>query len=90
MGLPYEERGITVDEVAKAHADGTLEEAFGIGTAAIIAPIACIGYRGEDMSIATGAEKRSGEEVVHEVDGDTEGQGRGSVRVVDEGVVGDA
>ena len=32
-----------------------LQEAFGIGTAAIIAPIACIGYRGKDMEIATGS-----------------------------------
>ena len=28
-------------------------EAFGIGTAAIIAPIACIGYQGKDYEIPT-------------------------------------
>ena len=55
MGLPHEERAISVAEVAAAHAAGTLQEAFGIGTAAIIAPIACIGYRGDDMQIPTGA-----------------------------------
>jgi branched-chain amino acid aminotransferase len=50
-----EERPISVEEVVAAHADMTLEEAFGIGTAAIIAPIASIGYRGRDYEIATGS-----------------------------------
>ncbi|MGB8325189.1 MAG: branched-chain amino acid aminotransferase, partial [Candidatus Acidiferrum sp.] len=52
---PVEERPISVDEVVAAHASGRLQEAFGIGTAAIIAPIAAIGYRGKDMEIATSA-----------------------------------
>ena len=50
-----EERPVSVEEVLAAHADMTLQEAFGIGTAAIIAPIACIGYRGRDYEIATGS-----------------------------------
>jgi branched-chain amino acid aminotransferase len=55
MEFPVEERALAVEEVAAAHAAGTLQEAFGIGTAAIIAPIACIGYRGNDLAIPTGA-----------------------------------
>src|ERR1700676_2585528 len=55
LKIPLEERPISVDEVVAAHAAMKLQEAFGIGTAAIIAPIACIGYRGKDMEIATGA-----------------------------------
>lgn len=55
MGFPVEERAITVEEVSAAYAAGTLQEAFGIGTAAIIAPIACIGYQGKDFAIPTGA-----------------------------------
>jgi branched-chain amino acid aminotransferase len=55
MKIPCEERAITVDEVFAAHAAGTLQEAFGIGTAAIIAPIAAIGYRDKVAEIATGA-----------------------------------
>jgi branched-chain amino acid aminotransferase len=51
---PVEERPISVDEVVAAHTNGKLQEAFGIGTAAIIAPIAAIGYRGKDMEITTG------------------------------------
>jgi len=50
-----EERSISVDEVLAAHAAGTLQEAFGIGTAAVIAPIATIGYRGKDYEIPTGS-----------------------------------
>jgi branched-chain amino acid aminotransferase len=55
MNVKLEERPISVDEVAAAHSNTTLHEAFGIGTAAIIAPIACIGYRGKDMEIPTNA-----------------------------------
>jgi branched-chain amino acid aminotransferase len=52
-GAKLEERPISIDEVLAAHAAGTLREAFGIGTAAIIAPIACIGYQGKDYEIPT-------------------------------------
>jgi branched-chain amino acid aminotransferase len=55
MKIPCEERPIAVDEILGAHAAGTLEEAFGIGTAAVIAPIACIGYRHKDLNIPTSA-----------------------------------
>jgi branched-chain amino acid aminotransferase len=56
MKIPCEERAITVDEVFAAYAAGTLQEAFGIGTAAVIAPIAAIGYRDTEAQIATGAD----------------------------------
>ncbi len=54
MKIPCEERPITVDEVFAADSAGTLQEAFGIGTAAVIAPIAAIGYRGKEAQIETG------------------------------------
>jgi branched-chain amino acid aminotransferase len=53
MKIPCQERAITVDEVFAAHSAGTLHEAFGIGTAAVIAPIAAIGYRGKEVQIET-------------------------------------
>lgn len=46
-GLPVEERRISVEEVIQAIREGRLSDAFGAGTAATIAPIAKIGYRGE-------------------------------------------
>jgi len=49
MGIPAEERQISIDEVVSAHAAGKLTEAFGAGTAAIVAPIARIRYREHDL-----------------------------------------
>jgi branched-chain amino acid aminotransferase len=46
-GMPVEERRISVEEVVQAIREGRLSDAFGAGTAATIAPIAKIGYRGE-------------------------------------------
>ncbi len=46
-GLPVEERRISVEEVVQAIREGRLTDAFGAGTAATIAPIAKIGFRGE-------------------------------------------
>ena len=46
-GLPVEERRIEIAEVIAAFGDGTLREVFGAGTAAVICPVASIGYRGE-------------------------------------------
>lgn len=49
------ERYPTMPEIKKASDDGRLLEAFGAGTAAVVTPIDCIQYKGEDISIpATG------------------------------------
>jgi branched-chain amino acid aminotransferase len=44
-----EERRITIDEILSAHSAGKLTEAFGVGTAAIVAPIALIRYRDHEL-----------------------------------------
>jgi branched-chain amino acid aminotransferase len=41
-GMKIEERPIRVDEIKEAHKNGTLQEVFGVGTAATVAPIALI------------------------------------------------
>jgi branched-chain amino acid aminotransferase len=46
-GIPVEERKVSVEEIVKAAKDGSLQDAFGAGTAATIAPIAKIGFRDE-------------------------------------------
>jgi branched-chain amino acid aminotransferase len=46
-GISVEERKITVDEIITALKEGRVSEVFGAGTAATIAPIAKIGFRGE-------------------------------------------
>jgi branched-chain amino acid aminotransferase len=48
LGIPVEERPIGIKEVKKAFANGTISEAFGAGTAAIVAPIASMGI-GEEV-----------------------------------------
>ena len=53
MGLPVEERRVSSREIMEALAAGKLEEAFGAGTAATIAPIATIGYEGHDYDLPT-------------------------------------
>lgn len=45
MNIKVEERPISIDEVAEAYANGTLQDCFGTGTAATIAPVDKIGYR---------------------------------------------
>jgi branched-chain amino acid aminotransferase len=52
--VPAEERRISIEEVADAHRNGTLEEVFGAGTAAVISPVGLLQYRGQDMTVADG------------------------------------
>jgi branched-chain amino acid aminotransferase len=49
--LIVSERFPTMPEIQQAANDGTLLEAFGAGTAAVVAPIASIRYRGQDIHI---------------------------------------
>jgi branched-chain amino acid aminotransferase len=50
-GDPVEERRIEIDEVVGAIREGRMQECFGAGTAAIIAPVGGISYRGEHLTI---------------------------------------
>ena len=50
MGLRVEERKISIDEVVAAHKEGKISEVFGTGTAAVIAPIRELNYKGHIMS----------------------------------------
>lgn len=51
--VKVEERPIKVEEVVAAANEGRLQEAFGMGTAAVISPINMIGFRGTDFDIPT-------------------------------------
>lgn len=55
-GYQVEERPISIDEVVKAHNEGLLKEVFGTGTAAVIAKVSKIAYRGNDMVLSGGSE----------------------------------
>ena len=52
-GIAVEERPVAIDEVIDAFRAGELEEIFGAGTAAVICPVARIGYRDETFDVAT-------------------------------------
>jgi branched-chain amino acid aminotransferase len=51
MGLPVSERRISINELIKAFQDKTITEAFGAGTAAIVAPISLISIDGFDYQL---------------------------------------
>lgn len=60
MGVAVEERRVGSREIIGALQAGTLQEAFGVGTAATIAPIALIGHEGHDYDLpAVGPEALS-------------------------------
>ena len=51
--IKVEERPISVEEIVEASRAGRLQEAFGMGTAAVVSQISGIGYRGEDLHVPT-------------------------------------
>ena len=54
MGLEVEERKIAIDEVFDAAANGSLEEAFGTGTAAVVSPVGELCKDGQVITINGG------------------------------------
>ena len=50
-GMTVEERLISIDEVIEASQNGTLQEAFGTGTAAVISPVGKIHHNGTRIVI---------------------------------------
>ena len=51
LGVPVEERMISIDEVFEAHAAGRLDSAAGIGTAATIAPLGRLRHRDREITV---------------------------------------
>ncbi|MFZ4451462.1 branched-chain amino acid aminotransferase [Salibacterium aidingense] len=46
-----QERRISIEEIKAAHQDGTLEEVFGTGTAAVISPVGKLKWKEEELTI---------------------------------------
>jgi len=57
MGVPVEERKITVDEIVDALSTGKMEDAFGVGTAATLTHISVIGHEGTDYNLPDVSER---------------------------------
>ena len=53
-GVAVEERPISIHEVVAAHAQGTLAEMWGTGTAVVISPVGELGYRDSSLLINEG------------------------------------
>ncbi len=53
-GYEVEERKISVDELVAAAKDGSLEEVFGTGTAAVVSPVNKLRYEDDVMNIGDG------------------------------------
>ena len=54
MGIITAERRISIDEVIRAHDEGTLKEIFGTGTAAVISPVGELCYRDRVIAVNGG------------------------------------
>ena len=53
-GIKVSERKLSVDEIKAASKDGSLQEIFASGTAAVISPIGWLNCKGEDYQVADG------------------------------------
>ncbi len=54
LGIKTQERRISIDEVIAAQEDGSLQEAFGSGTAAVISPVGELCYKDRTITINGG------------------------------------
>jgi branched-chain amino acid aminotransferase len=54
-GYEVEERKVSADELLEAQRNGTLEECFGTGTAAVISPVGKLRYKDDVMTINGGS-----------------------------------
>lgn len=53
-GIPVEEKRISIDEIYEAYQNGTLEEVFGTGTAAVISPVGGLRWEDKIMQVQDG------------------------------------
>lgn len=68
MGMNVEERKISVAELVAALENGSVQEAFGAGTAATIAPIEVIGYEDRDYTLPPVATRKFSTRIHRELD----------------------
>ncbi|MDD3137390.1 MAG: branched-chain amino acid aminotransferase [Lachnospiraceae bacterium] len=73
-GMQVEERKVSVDELVKAAADGSLEECWGTGTAAVISPVGHLRYGERVMQIKEGGIGELSQKLYDTVTGIQEGK----------------
>lgn len=73
-GIRVEERKISLDEIQSAHSKGLLSDAFGTGTAASIASISHIGYKGKVMELPPAGSRLYSNRLKHDLEAIKTGQ----------------
>lgn len=68
-GYEVEEKMITIDEIVAAHENGTLQEAFGVGTAAVVSHVSTIGYKDKAMELPPMSERKVGDFIKSTING---------------------
>ena len=68
LGYEVEERRVSVDELLQVIRENRLQEAFGVGTAATIAPIKTIGTDDERFDIPVGGENSLSKKILNALD----------------------
>jgi branched-chain amino acid aminotransferase len=68
-GMQVEERRIEVSEIVQKLQQGKVQDAFGVGTAATIAPIASIGHEGKDYALPPVEKRQVSTKIYRELDG---------------------
>ena len=67
--MKIEERPISMDEITTASENGTLQESFGTGTAAVIAPVGELFYKNSPIVINDGKTGPIAEKLFQELQG---------------------
>lgn len=67
--IPVEERPVSIDELVAAHKSGKLQEAFGVGTAAVVSHVAEIAYNAEIMTLPSIETRKIGALIKSEIEG---------------------
>ena len=69
MGYTVTERRISMQEVADAAKNGTLEEVWGTGTAAVVSPVGELIWNGESIKVGDGGMGKLTEELYNTLTG---------------------
>jgi branched-chain amino acid aminotransferase len=67
-GMPVEERRVSVAEIIEGAKNGKLQDAFGAGTAATIAPVGSISHNGEEYFLVDPKEREFSQKVLKALD----------------------
>lgn len=68
-GYEVSEEQVTIDDIVAAHQNGTLQEAFGVGTAAVVSHVSTIAYKDIVMELPPINERKVGDFIKKSING---------------------